>query len=152
MTWEEPKHCPALEFQRKVRSIDCPCVARPWWAGAVWKEDIDDEWKQILTRYTPGMLVHKEDVDEIDRLHLGRAWHRRKSLPDERCGEVIYQEYQFRFPDDIPRTRRCCGKLMSPAEMARCGKECRMNATWHPDVIGLPVLFEPYTPSPVDTA
>ena len=41
---------------------------------------------------------------------------------------------------------------MSPAEMARCGKECRMNATWHPDVIGLPFLFEPYTPSPADTA
>ena len=41
---------------------------------------------------------------------------------------------------------------MSPAEMARCGKECRMNATWHPRVIGLPVFFEPYTPSPADTA
>ena len=27
-----------------------------------------------------------------------------------------------------------------------------MNATWHPDVIGLPFLFEPYTPSPADTA
>ena len=27
-----------------------------------------------------------------------------------------------------------------------------MNATWHPDVIGSPVLFEPYTPSPADTA
>ena len=42
--------------------------------------------------------------------------------------------------------------LMSPAEMARCGKECRMNATWHPRVIGLPVFFEPDTPSPADTA
>ena len=80
MTWEEPKHCPALEFQRKVRSIDCPCMARPWWAGAVWKEDIDDEWKQILTRYTPGMPVHEEDVDEIDRIRL----------PERRAG--IYQE------------------------------------------------------------
>ena len=154
MTWEEPKHCPALEFQRKVRSINCPCVARPWWAGAVWKEDIDDEWKQILTRYTPGMLVHKEDVDEIDRIHLAELdrihW---KSLAEKRWDiQRRYQEYPFRFPDDIPRTRRCCGKPMSPAEMARCGKECRMNATWHPDVIGLPLLFEPYTPSPADTA
>ena len=86
------------------------------------------------------MLVHEEDVDEIYRIHE----------PKYRAG--IYQEFPFRFPDDIPRTRRCCGKPMSPAEMARCGKECRMNATWHPDVIGLPVLFEPYTPSPADTA
>ena len=81
-----------LEFQRKVRSIDCPCMARPWWAGAVWKEDIDDEWKQILTRYTPGMPVHEEDVDEIDRMH------RAEQLPSG------LKEYPFRFPDDNPRT------------------------------------------------
>ena len=95
----------------------------------------------------------KEDVDEIDRIHLAELdrihW---KSLAEKRWEAEIYQEYPFRFPDDIPRTRRCCGKPMSPAEMARCGKECRMNATWHPRVIGLPVFFEPYTPSPADTA
>ena len=138
--------------------MDCPCVARPWWAGAVWKEDIDHEWKQILTRYTPGMLVHEEDVNEIEKAFLRWTqypWSSQDAPSSTRIspdGSSTAFQYPFRIPDDIPRTRRCCGKPMSPAEMARCGKECRMNATWHPRVIGLPFSFEPYTPSPADTA
>ena len=102
------------------------------------------------------MLVHEEDVDEIEKAFLRWTrypWSSQDAPSSTRISPsgTVFQ-YPFHIPDDIPRTRRCCGKPMSPAEMARCGEECRMNATWHPKVIGLPFWFEPYTPSPADTA